>query len=66
MASRGCADVGLPWGVDPLWRGHFLPGPTSFLGSKPVIAGGCPGPVPPRVVCHASPSNPCWGCARAS
>lgn len=44
------ADVGLPWGVDQLWRGHVLPGRTSFLGPKPVTTGGCPGP---RVLCTA-------------
>lgn len=65
MASRSYADGGLPWGVDQLWKGHFLPGRMSFLGLKPVTAGGCPGPVPPRVLCHVSLPNPLWGCAWA-
>ena len=32
MVSHSCADGGLPWGVDQLWKGHFLPGRMSFLG----------------------------------
>lgn len=50
------------WGCHGEWT-HFggvtsSLSETEALGPKPIIAGGCPGLVPPRVVCHASPPTP--------
>lgn len=46
MASHGCVDVGLPWGVDPLWRGHFLLGGRASWDPSPLlleaVLGWCP------------------------
>lgn len=58
MVSHSCADGGLPWGVDQLWKGHFLPGRMSFLGLKPVTAGGCPGRCPLGCCAMCLPPTP--------